>query len=143
MALEAWLDLLKSPVAGVAAVRGPTHAGLAGNSLICDHVASVTQKSLAAQFATAKMPPLPVPLHSKPAWTVPCTAATSVTPSKTSPDAEQEKCIGQKYYSHHFQCLLCIAAGRGSTNCRRCSLGNALWHSYVGTLANSVEESDR
>jgi hypothetical protein len=34
------------------------------------------------------------------------------------------------YHAHHFSCLVCIAAGRGSQYGQRCGAGMALWRLY-------------
>ena len=35
------------------------------------------------------------------------------------------------YLAHHFNCLACIAAGRGSRYGLRCGTGAALWRAYT------------
>ena len=38
--------------------------------------------------------------------------------------------LAQAYHEHHFNCLTCIAAGRGSQYGQRCGAGMALWRAY-------------
>lgn len=38
--------------------------------------------------------------------------------------------LAAAYHSHHFSCVICIAAGRGSRYGQRCGVGRALWQSY-------------
>jgi len=38
--------------------------------------------------------------------------------------------LAAAYYAHHFNCLTCIAAGRGSQYGQRCNVGKALWTGY-------------
>ena len=35
------------------------------------------------------------------------------------------------YHGHHFNCPICIAAGRGSQYGQRCGAGRALWRAYA------------
>ena len=34
------------------------------------------------------------------------------------------------YHAHHFECPVCIAAGRGAQYGLRCGVGAALWKTY-------------
>ena len=38
--------------------------------------------------------------------------------------------LADAYHTHHFNCLTCIAAGRGSRYGQRCGAGMALWRAY-------------
>ena len=38
--------------------------------------------------------------------------------------------LAAAYHAHHFQCPICIAAGRGSQYGRRCDPGTVLWLAY-------------
>lgn len=38
--------------------------------------------------------------------------------------------LATAYHAHHFDCLVCIAAGRGSRFGLRCGVGAALWYAY-------------
>lgn len=38
--------------------------------------------------------------------------------------------LAAAYHTHHFNCLTCIAAGRGSRYGQRCGVGQALWFDY-------------
>ena len=37
------------------------------------------------------------------------------------------------YLAHHFNCPICIAAGRGSRYGQRCGVGMTLWRAYSAT----------
>ncbi len=38
--------------------------------------------------------------------------------------------LAAAYHEHHFNCPICIAAGRGSRYGQRCGAGMALWRAY-------------
>jgi len=38
--------------------------------------------------------------------------------------------LAAAYHAHHFNCPICIAAGRGSQYGQRCGAGMALWRAY-------------
>lgn len=38
--------------------------------------------------------------------------------------------LARTYHAHHFNCQICIAAGRGSRFGLRCGVGAALWYAY-------------
>ena len=38
--------------------------------------------------------------------------------------------LAAAYLIHHFNCTVCIAAGRGSRYGQRCSVGAAMWQAY-------------
>lgn len=38
--------------------------------------------------------------------------------------------LAAAYHLHHFNCRICIAAGRGSRYGQRCGVGMALWCAY-------------
>ena len=38
--------------------------------------------------------------------------------------------LATEYHAHHFNCSICIAAGRGSQYGQRCGAGMALWRAY-------------
>ena len=46
---------------------------------------------------------------------------------------DTEQSVAQAYHAHHFNCHTCIAAGRGTRDGRRCTVGSALWSDYNGT----------
>ena len=46
----------------------------------------------------------------------------------TSPNDWHE--LATAYHRHHFDCPICIAAGRGAQYGLRCGVGAALWGSY-------------
>lgn len=62
----------------------------------------------------------------KPAMPV---AANDPTPEPpTDPNAWRE--LAAAYHAHHFNCSVCIAAGRGAGYGLRCGAGAALWIPY-------------
>lgn len=40
--------------------------------------------------------------------------------------------LSKVYFAHHFNCPICIAAGRGVPYGLRCGTGAALWRAYSG-----------
>ena len=40
--------------------------------------------------------------------------------------------LDSEYLAHHFNCLVCISAGRGSLYGLRCGTGAELWRAYLG-----------
>ena len=38
--------------------------------------------------------------------------------------------LAAAYHAHHFNCKICIAAGRGAQYGLRCGVGTALWRAY-------------
>lgn len=56
-------------------------------------------------------------------------AANDPTPElPTDPNAWRE--LAQACHTHHFNCNVCTAAGRGSRYGPRCGVGAALWRAY-------------
>jgi hypothetical protein len=49
---------------------------------------------------------------------------------KLAIDNEEFQALDKGYLSHHFKCITCIAAGRGSQYGNRCDLGAMLWDAY-------------
>ncbi len=45
---------------------------------------------------------------------------------------DTEQSAAQAYHGHHFNCITCIAAGRGRQYGGRCAVGLALWTTYQG-----------
>ena len=41
------------------------------------------------------------------------------------------KDLAAAYHAHHFNCPICIAAGRGAYYGQRCGVGAALWSAYA------------
>jgi len=41
-----------------------------------------------------------------------------------------EQSAAREYHAHHFNCQVCIAAGRGNRYGERCKVGLALWSNY-------------
>ncbi|MFM7000540.1 MAG: hypothetical protein ACKOXU_05700 [Limnohabitans sp.] len=50
-------------------------------------------------------------------------------PPLPSAPAERQT-LDAAYLTHHFNCPICIAAGRGSRYGQRCGVGMALWRAY-------------
>jgi hypothetical protein len=44
--------------------------------------------------------------------------------------SDGEQSAARAYHAHHFNCHICIAAGRGNRYGRRCAVGFALWDTY-------------
>lgn len=42
-----------------------------------------------------------------------------------------EQFAARAYHAHHFNCHICTAAGRGNRYGRRCTVGLALWNTYL------------
>ena len=49
---------------------------------------------------------------------------------QTEPQKQDWHQLAATYYSHHFGCATCIAAGRGGGYGERCRDGLALWRAY-------------
>lgn len=45
-----------------------------------------------------------------------------------------EQSAAQAYHAHHFNCPICIAAGRGNQYGERCAQGLALWSDYTEVM---------
>ena len=58
------------------------------------------------------------------------TEPSSSAPSGTATEPTDWKTLDAAYLAHHFNCLTCIAAGRGSRYGQRCGAGMALWRLY-------------
>lgn len=76
-----------------------------------------------------------VPLRENRAALADALQADSVEPLPSTPtDAATEPtdwhALDAAYLAHHFTCLTCIAAGRGSRYGQRCDTGVALWRAY-------------
>ena len=56
-------------------------------------------------------------------------AANDPAPEPPS-DPEAWRELAKAYHRHHFGCIFCIAAGRGSGYGLRCGVGAALWRAY-------------
>ena len=54
-------------------------------------------------------------------------------PPEPPPDPNAWRELAQAYHAHHFNCITCIAAGRGAVYGLRCGAGMALWTSYQNT----------
>ena len=53
------------------------------------------------------------------------------TPKDQAPEPTDWHALDAAYLAHHFNCLTCIAAGRGSQYGYRCGTGAALWRAYL------------
>ena len=54
-------------------------------------------------------------------------------PTDAVPDPTDWHALDAAYLAHHFNCPICIAAGRGSRYGLRCGVGMALWWEYSAT----------
>ena len=62
-------------------------------------------------------------------WLTAANDAESQAPDP--PDNQVDwKELAAAYHAHHFNCSICIAAGRGSQYGQRCGAGMALWRAY-------------
>lgn len=101
------LELLTKPNIFLAA-NNPTQAvGLVANSVVAKLVFGQTPVSSDAVSTPAFTEPPSSPIYSD-GWLV----------------------LAQAYYTHHFKCPVCIAAGRGTGYGFRCGTGAALWAPY-------------
>ena len=55
---------------------------------------------------------------------------TSVSFAAALPEPASWRVLDAAYQAHHFNCPICIAAGRGSRYGLRCGVGMALWRAY-------------
>lgn len=53
-------------------------------------------------------------------------------PTSPSADPVDWRALDAAYLSHHFNCAICIAAGRGPRYGQRCGPGMVLWREYEG-----------
>lgn len=60
--------------------------------------------------------------------TVPTGLELQATEPPVDPKAWRE--LASAYNAHHFNCPICIAAGRGTQYGQRCGVGMALWRAY-------------
>lgn len=60
-------------------------------------------------------------------WLTAANDAASHLPDLPEDPADWKE-LAVAYYTHHFECPICIAAGRGSLYGKRCDVGTALWH---------------
>lgn len=51
-------------------------------------------------------------------------------PADAVPEPTDWHVLDAAYLAHHFDCPMCIAAGRGSRYGLRCGTGAALWRAY-------------
>ena len=54
-------------------------------------------------------------------------------PTDAAPETADWHALDAAYLAHHFNCPICIAAGRGSRYGLRCGVGMALWWEYSAT----------
>ena len=57
--------------------------------------------------------------------------ALACTPADAAPEVADWHALDAAYLAHHFNCPVCIAAGRGSRYGLRCDTGAALWCAYA------------
>lgn len=68
-----------------------------------------------------------------------CTTVASVATVAvaTAFDIADWQALDRVYLAHHFNCAICIAAGRGAFYGQRCGAGMALWHAYAKGTASA------
>lgn len=55
---------------------------------------------------------------------------------------DTERLAARAYHAHHFNCHTCTAAGRGHRYASRCTVGLALWNTYLrGSLKTHGEQA--
>jgi hypothetical protein len=62
-------------------------------------------------------------------WLTAANEAASQAPNPPE-DPSDWKELAAAYHAHHFNCPICIAAGRGPRYGQRCGVGMALWRAY-------------
>ncbi len=156
MALKSWLASLKVSVAGVSGVHAPIHAGLdryVTETVIGSGVSGHGGMVAGATFDSAEtkqtFQPRPACVLARTGDTAD-TGGVDITVTQTCEAApppietKSTRLVGQRvsfptgaarsaaraYHAHHFNCRICIAAGRGNRYGERCAAGLALWNSY-------------
>ena len=135
-----------------------TPAVLSEVSRVSSNESGSTVAALPGGADTPDTPPENARYQAQPARALGCTPDTPDTPEKINADIQStdaaaipnqagpkrlfrqrgpwltcaEQSAAQTYYTHHFNCHSCIAAGRGTQYGRRCALGLALWDDYTG-----------
>ena len=66
-------------------------------------------------------------LQAEPAEPIPS------APAEAAPAPADWHALDAAYLAHHFNCPICIAAGRGSRYGQRCGVGMTLWRAYSAT----------
>ena len=166
MALESWLASLKSDVSNVSGVQVSIHAGLDRYVTETADVSGVASVGCIVVIDTAATASEKLTYQAQPAWTLGCTADTSDTlkkintyiqttevassPTKTEPRlliserrqwlTSAEHLAAQAYHGHHFNCCLCISAGKGIGYGQRCNAGLAFWKTYIEAKDSSTEK---
>ena len=64
------------------------------------------------------------------------------TPADAAPEPADWHALDAAYLAHHFNCPICIAAGRGSQYGLRCGTGAALWRAYSEAQLPSPQYSN-
>jgi hypothetical protein len=117
MGREALRAYLKSRQA---AVTPEKIMGLQENPLRINAVTLVTPVTSTNTNSREFFQPQPQPSALKPASPA----------SSERPDPNDWRELAKAYHRHHFKCVVCIAAGRGSGYGPRCGAGAALWVAY-------------
>ena len=99
------------------------------------HVTLVPGQVLRVKPASHLTGDLRALIRSSKAQLIDCLTAaynsTSLAPQPPE-NAMEWKELTAAYYSHHFNCRTCIAAGRGPVYGKRCSVGIVSWRAYSG-----------
>jgi len=117
---------------------------------------SLMEKLKSRGFVTPVTPHKTAGVTVRMAYSLGCTPVTSVPPENDDDGEHAQTCntqfaandpepsinpadwreLAAEYHAHHFDCKLCIAAGRGAQYGLRCGTGSALWTAYQNT--NSI-----
>lgn len=164
MALKSWLASLKADVSNVSGVQAPIHADLGRYVTETAGVSAVSGQGGMVAIDTADTAGTMQAYQAQPAWALVCTPDTCkkintqahaendlllgdlLTTTPTGPRrifrqrgpwlTGTEQSAAQAYHAHHFNCPICIAAGRGNQYGERCAQGLALWIDYTGVTPN-------
>jgi hypothetical protein len=157
MALKSWLASLKADVSNVSGVQAPIDEGLSRYVSETAVVSGVSIQGGMLAFDAADTAGNMQAYQAQPFWALTCTGDTADTYRKTNVDiqtteaaptitqtepkrifrqrgpwlTETVQSAAQTYHAHHFNCQNCIAAGRGNRYGRRCTVGHALWNTYL------------
>jgi hypothetical protein len=114
-----------SPLAVEAVVAQLSHAGL--------NLSLVPTGGLAVAPRSHLTPDLRELIRSSKAMLIDWLTAANDTVSRADHPSDallEWKELAAAYHAHHFDCPICIAAGRGAKRGLRCGVGAALWTSY-------------
>lgn len=55
-----------------------------------------------------------------------------------TPESVNWRVLDAAYLAHHFNCPICISAGRGSQYGQRCGVGAVLWRAYAASNSETT-----